>query len=123
MSTNVAPRAQPAPVAGSAGLQAWGALPAWLEAAAQPERVRSALAHSITACAAGELTLEACEIPWLRFKPRTRCWTGSYRLTVAGPQLGQRRVVVLRGMIIPPGLDEPAVAGVAIAFGAPGWRT
>src|SRR5207249_4673469 len=93
------------------------------EAAAQPERVQSALARSIPACATGELTLEACEIRRLRFRANTRCWTGSYRLTVAGPQSGQRRVVVLRGTIIPPGMDEPAAAGAATAFGAQGWRT
>src|SRR2546423_3670612 len=123
MSTNVEPRAQPAPLAVPAGLQALGALPAWLEAAAQPDRVRNALARSIPAFAAGELTLEACEIKRLRFKARTRCWTGSYRFTVAGPQPGQRWVVVLRGLIIPPGMDAPTASGVATAFGAQGWRT
>src|SRR5438067_2871772 len=123
MSTNVEPRDQHAPMAVPVGLQPFGALPAWLEAAAQLERVQSALARSIPACAAGELTLEACEIKRLRFRGKTRCWIGSYCVTVAGPQPGQRRVVVLRGTIIPPGLDEPAAAGAATAFGEPGWRT
>jgi Phosphotransferase enzyme family len=121
MSTNVELRDQHAP--GAVGLPQFGALPAWLEAAAEPERVQSALARAIPACAAGELTLEACEIPWLRFKARTRCWMGSYRVTVVGPQPGQCRVVVLRGTIIPPGLDAPPAAGAAPAFGADGWHT
>src|SRR5205085_9592034 len=103
MSTNVDLRDQHVP--GAVSLQPLGTLPAWLQAAAQPERVRSALVRSIPAFAAGELKLEACEIPWLRFKARIGCWTGSYRLTVTGPRLGQRRVVVLRGRIIPPGMD------------------
>src|SRR5919199_3973018 len=123
MSTNVKLSDQHAPGAVSAGLQQFGALPAWLEAAAQPERVQSALARSIPACAAGELTLEACEIKRLRFRGKTRCWTGSYLLTVAGPQPGQRRVVVLRGTIVPPGMEEPAAAGATPAFGEQGWRT
>src|ERR687885_1837271 len=127
MSINVERRDQHAPRAMPAGLQPFGALPAWLEAAAQPERVRSALARSglkpASACAAGELTLEVCEIKGLRFSAKTGCWTGSYRVTVAGPQPGQRRVVVLRGTIIPPGMEEPAAAGATPAFGEPGWRT
>jgi Phosphotransferase enzyme family len=123
MSTNVKLGDQQAPGAVPAGLQPFGALPAWLEAAAQPERVQSALTRSIPACAAGELTLEACEIKRLRFKAKTRCWIGSYRVTVAGPQPGQRRIVVLRGTIIPPGTDEPAAASAATAFGEHGWRT
>src|SRR5919199_3169023 len=107
MSINVERRDQHAPSAVPAGLQQFTALPAWLEAVAQPECVRSALARSIPACAAGELTLEACEIKRLRFRAKTRCWTGSYCVIVAGPQPGQRRVVVLRGTFIPPGVDEP----------------
>jgi hypothetical protein len=123
VSINVELGEQQAPGAVPAGLQPFGALPVWLEAAAQPERVQRALARSIPACAAGELTLEACEIKRLRFKAKTRCWTGSYRVTVAGPQPGQRRVVVLRGTILPPGMDDPAAASAAPAFGEPGWRT
>src|SRR5918911_3780151 len=127
MSINVELRDQRVPGAVPAGLQPFGALPAWLEAAAQPERVQSALARSglkpASACAAGELTLEPCEIKRLRFRGKTRCWIGSYCVTVAGPQPEQRRVVVLRGTIIPPGMDEPAAASAASAFGEPGWRT
>src|ERR687883_1574133 len=123
MSINVELRDQRVPGAVPAGLQPFGALPAWLEAAAQPERVQSALARSIPAFAAGELTLEACEIRRLRFKAHTRCWMGSYRLSVVGPQPGQRRVVVLCGRIIPPGMDAPAAAGAVPAFGEHGWRT
>src|SRR5919202_1086717 len=123
MSTNVELRDQRTLGPVPAGLHQFGALPAWLQAAAQPERVQSALARSIPVCAAGELQLEACEIRRLRFKAKTRCWMGLYRVTVAGPQSGQRRVVVLRGRIIPPGMDEPAAAGAATTFGAEGWRT
>src|SRR5947208_3497019 len=112
MSTTVERRDQHAPMA--VGLHQFSALPAWLQAAAQPARVQSALARSglkpTSACAAGELKLEACKIKRLRFKANTRCWTGSYRFTVAGPQPGQRRVVVLRGTIVPPGMDAPAAA-------------
>src|SRR5205085_9598016 len=92
-------------------------------AAAGPERVGSAVGRCIPAGAAGELRLEACKIRRLRFRAKTRCWTGSYRITVAGPQPGQRRVVVLRGTIVPPGMDDPPAAGTATAFGAEGWRT
>src|ERR671933_501232 len=123
MSTNVELRDQHAPGAVAAGLHQFGVLPAWLQAAAQPECVQSALARSIPACAAGELELETCEIRRLRFKAKTQCWTGSYRLSVVGPQPGQRRVVVLRGTIVPPGMDAPAAAGAAPAFGEHGWRT
>src|SRR5918911_2009789 len=123
MSINVELRDQHAPGAVPAGLQEFTVLPAWLEAAAQPERVQCVLARSIPGCAAGELTLEACEIKRLRFRGKTRCWIGSYCVTVAGPQPEQRRVVVLRGTIIPPGMDEPAAASAVTAFGEPGWRT
>jgi hypothetical protein len=91
MSTKVELGDQHVSRAVPAGLQPFGALPAWLEAAAQPERMQSALARSILAFAAGELKLQACEMPGLRFKARTQCWTGAYRLTVAGSQLGLTR--------------------------------
>src|SRR5919199_4909951 len=123
MSINVELRDQRAPGAMPAGLHQFGALPTWLEAPAQPERVQSALARSIPTFAAGELKLEDCEIRRLRFKAHTCCWTGSYRVTIAGPQPGQRRVVALRGTIIPPGMDEPAAVSAATAFGEPGWHT
>src|ERR671938_1899453 len=123
MSTNVELRDQHAPGAVPAGLQPFGALPAWLEAAAQPKRVQSALARSLPAFATAELQLEVCEIRLLRFSAKTGCWTGSYRVTVAGPQPGQRRIVVLRGTIVPPGMEEPAAAGATPAFGEHGWRT
>src|SRR5918911_4565349 len=123
MSTNVELRDQHAPGAVPTALYQFGALPAWLEAAAQPERVQSALVRSIPAFASGELTLEACEIRRLRFKANTGYWMGSYRVTVVGPQPGQRRVVALRGRIIPPDMDAPAAAGAAPAFGEQGWRT
>src|ERR687886_1298024 len=123
MSTNVELRDQHAPGAVAAGLHQFTVLPAWLEAAAQPERVQRALARSIPACVAGELTLESCEIKRLRFRGKTRCWIGSYCVTVAGPQPGQRRVIVLRGTIVPPGMDEPTAAGAGPALGGHGGRT
>ena len=123
MSTNVELRDQHALGAVPAGLHQFGALPAWLQDAAKSERVQSALARSIPAFAAGELTLEVCEIKQLRFQANIRCWMGSYRVTVARPQPGQRRVVVLRGMIVPPGMDAPAAARAVTAFGEQGWRT
>src|SRR5918911_794592 len=123
MSINVELRDQRVPGAVPAGLQPFGALPAWLQAAAQPERVQSALARSIPTFAMGELTLEGCKTKRLRFMANTRCWKGSYRLSVVGPQPEQRRVVVLRGTIVPPGMDAPAAAGAAPAFGEHGWCT
>jgi hypothetical protein len=53
MSTNVELRDRHVPGAVPAGLQPLGALPAWLEAAAQPERVQSALARRGLKCALG----------------------------------------------------------------------
>src|SRR5918911_5736179 len=79
MSINVERRDQHAPGAVPAGLHQFTALPAWLEAAAQPERVQSALARSIPTFATGELQLEGCKTKRLRFMAHTRCWTGSYR--------------------------------------------
>src|SRR5919202_1857912 len=123
MSTNVELRDQHAPGAVAAGLHQFGVLPTWLQAAAQPECVQSALARSIPTFATGELQLEGCKTKRLRFMANSRCWTGSYRLSVVGPQPGQRRVVVLRGTIVPPGMDAPTAAGAAPAFGEQGWRT
>jgi hypothetical protein len=86
MSTNVERRDQHAP--GAVSLPQLGALPAWLGAAAQPERVQSARARSglkpASACAGGELTLEACEIKRRRVRDKTRCWLESYCVTVLG---------------------------------------
>ena len=71
MSTNVELRDQRAPGAVPAGLQQFTVLPAWLEAAAQPERVQRTLARSLPAFATAELQLEACEIKGLRFSAKT----------------------------------------------------
>src|SRR5438477_112273 len=48
MSTNVEPRVQHAPMAVPVGLQPFGALPAWLEAAAQPEETALTMLPSLT---------------------------------------------------------------------------
>jgi hypothetical protein len=97
-------------------LQRFGALPDWLSAIADSQRVRGALERGIPEFASGELALQGCEVKRVRLKKDR--WTAMYNLTVAG----MPEVVRLRGTLIPPGRAEPEPAPTTSAFGAEGWR-
>ena len=104
----------------AAGLQRFAALPDWLAAAVQPERVRAALARRVPEFAAGELRLLRCEPEHPRLKAGR--WAAQYRLTIERPGSGERRSVRLRGRLHPPGTAAPAAPAAGAAFGAEGWR-
>jgi hypothetical protein len=119
MSTVGEPQAAPA-AAGADGWRRFAALPDWLIAIDQPERVRRALVQAVPEFASGALTLQACEVHRVRMKDAR--WTAQYRLTVAGPDAAPAREVTLRGTLIPPGASDPAPAADGAAFGAAGWK-
>jgi hypothetical protein len=104
------------------GLSRFATLPAWLDAATDPEHVSRALAGAVPELASGALTI-AVKIESVRF---TRgVWTGTYTLTLTERPGGGQRVAALRGTILPPG--RPVLPGVNSAadspvFGAVGWR-
>jgi hypothetical protein len=106
------------------GLRQFAALPAWLERATTPEPFCAALARAVPELAAGELTIQECDIGHVRIKRDV--WTGVYELTLAGPD-AVPHVLALRGTISPPGRPAPQAADGAdartrLAFGAEGWR-
>ena len=102
------------------GLQSFTRLPDWLTAITQPRRVHDALIHSIPEFASGELRLEACRARQARFKQNR--WMVIYQLTIAGPCPEQRRIMNVRGTLIPPGHAELALVPNGVAFGAKAWR-
>ncbi len=105
------------------GLSQFAALPAWLNAATDPEQVSRALARAVPELASGALTISV-QIKSVRIA--RAAWTGVYTLTLTERPGAGQRVVTLRGTILPPGRPAPpSVDGAADsqAFGAAGWRS
>jgi aminoglycoside phosphotransferase (APT) family kinase protein len=102
-------------------LQRFARLPDWLSAIDDAERVRDELARSIPEFATGALTLLGCEIKRARMKKQI--WTLICRLTTTDPAGGARRVVELRGTLLPPTQPEPQVgAEPQQPLGSAEWR-
>jgi hypothetical protein len=97
-------------------------LPPWLYLAMQPDHVRHALEQEVAEFVSGELSIRECEIRRLRLKSGSACWSGTYRLTIDGPQWRQSQVIELFGIVSPPGLPEPPSPPSYVAFGNIGWR-
>jgi aminoglycoside phosphotransferase (APT) family kinase protein len=95
--------------------------PAWLAAAAAPERICAAVRRQVPEFASGTLTLRNCEIKRLRLRD-TGHWIGLYRFTVDGRPSGRPEVVAVGGTLIPPGLPAPDWVDTGAAFGSDRWR-
>ena len=106
------------------GVRRFAALPDWLDAATQPNRFIEALARAIPEFASGALAIRECDIGHVRLK--RDYWTGVYELTIEGPGAGERRVVALRGTILPPESTENHPEGTQLRtekpFGSEGWQ-
>ena len=103
-----------------APLTTFAALPDWLAAAMQPERVAESLSRHVPPLSDGRLVLLACAPQRLRAKGSD--WLARYQLTVAEPG-GEPREVVLVGYLRPPGQPFPAGFGAeAVPMGVPGWH-
>ena len=120
MSTVEQPRPAAEAADGADGWRRFAALPDWLIAIDQPERVRRALVQAVPEFASGALTVTACDVHRVRMKDAR--WTAQYRLTVAGSDAAPAHEVMLRGTLIPPSAPEPALAASGAAFGAAGWQ-
>ncbi|HKE99750.1 MAG TPA: phosphotransferase [Actinomycetes bacterium] len=90
------------------GLRRLAALPGWLLAAADADRVGAALGEHVPG-------LVGCEAE--RFRHDGATWTAWYDLTVDG--LGH---VMLAGVLHPPGQAPPDRGGEQAPFGDPSWR-
>jgi hypothetical protein len=97
-------------------LHRFGALPGWLVAAADPERIEAALARHEPG-----LTLGGVTVKRLRLNRQDGTWTGRYQVTVTEPD-GVTRALELLGTLFPP-TTGPAPEGRPPArLGTPGWR-
>jgi hypothetical protein len=105
------------------GLRQFATLPGWLSAATDPAQVSAALARHVPELAAGDATIEDCDIGQVRIKRDV--WTGVYKLSLLEGRSGERRAFALRGTIFPPGAPDPAAASEAPAtgraFGSAEW--
>jgi Phosphotransferase enzyme family len=99
-----------------ASLRQFGFLPAWLAAAADPERIGAALVRHEPQLALGRVTAKR-----LRLNRREGTWTGRYEVTVAG-QDGVARALALLGTLYPPAAVPASDSSLATSFGSPGWR-
>lgn len=101
------------------GLLGLGALPEWLAAPAQPERVAAALERIVPEIASGDLAIRRCKPDRLRLKGRG--WEALYVLTLEELQTQTVRQVKLAGVLTPPGVER-ASQPTGGPFGAPDWR-
>lgn len=99
-------------------LDALGRMPAWLTAAAEPDRISALLNPAIPELASGCLTLAACE-PRLRLKADQPAWAVSYELELVDGS-GQGRTKKVAGSFSRP--PEPAGPSSAQGSLAEGWR-
>ena len=111
-----------ATIAGS--LAAFRALPEWLAAGKDAEKVGASLTSRVPEFRDGRLRLLACRCDRLRAKgAQGGEWLARYVLTVMGPE-SEPAEVVLVGNLWPPGTTpaEPPCEPVGAAFGESGWR-
>jgi hypothetical protein len=99
-----------------ASLRRFGLVPAWLAAAADPERVGAALVRHEPQLALGRVAVKR-----LRLNSKQGTWAGRYEATVAGPD-GAAHPVALLGTLYPPTAVPVREGPAAIPFGTPDWR-
>jgi aminoglycoside phosphotransferase (APT) family kinase protein len=102
------------------GLRRLAALPDWLRAALQPERVCEALTRAAPEFASGELRIRDCDPDRLRL--RDQGWDAMYKLTVDGPGQQRDNKVVVVGTLTPPGMPRPSQNPDGGAFGSAEWH-
>lgn len=102
-----------------ASVAPFSALPPWIEAGVDGDRIGDALVEHVPELADGRLA--ACHPERLRAKGRE--WLARYRLRVVGPG-DEETDVVLTGTLWPPSASPPpeAVRSSSVPFGDPGWR-
>ena len=99
-----------------ASLGRFGALPAWLAGAVDPDLIGAVLARHEPGLAIRGVTAKR-----LRLKGDGSAWTGRYQVTAAGPD-GAVREVALTGTLHPPAAAPAADDATAAPFGTAGWR-
>jgi aminoglycoside phosphotransferase (APT) family kinase protein len=109
----------------SDGLRRYAALPEWLTAATQSERVIAALSGAVPEFASGTLTARACKVKHAGLDDASGCWAGDYHITIENPQSEQKQTVVVHGTLFPPGAPRPTTPKASEEtrpFGADRWR-
>jgi Ser/Thr protein kinase RdoA (MazF antagonist) len=98
-------------------LAVFGALPDWLVAITDTERVRLALERAVPDLSSGVQHLGSCVLQRARLKKDS--WTVSYRLALEAPA----REALVEGRLYPPGVAVPdgSVAAPGQPIGAPEW--
>ena len=99
-------------------LDALARMPAWLTAAAEPDRISTLLASAVPELANGSLTLVGCE-PRLRLKSDQPAWAVSYELELVDGG-GREQTAKVAGSFSRP--SEPAEPSSAEGSLAEGWR-
>jgi len=107
------------------GLPQLAALPTWLLAPLQSERVVEALRCEVPEFSSGALILRRAKIRRMLLKEDAGGrWAGTYHLTIEDPSTGERGLA-LRGTLTPPHLQADtgmATASVSGVFGTDSWR-
>jgi len=107
------------------GLRKLVALPNWLLAPLQSDRVVESLRREVPEFSSGALVLRGAKIKRMTLKEDARGrWAGTYHLTIEEPSAGKRSVA-LRGTLTPAHLHTDtgmAATSVSGAFGTDSWR-
>ena len=104
----------------AAGLAKLAALPEWLLAPLQADRVQAELRRQVPEFASGALALAGVKIKRMLLKDDGR-WAGTYNLAIEDPADG-KRAVALRGVFTPAHLGAVAPAAPQAPLGAADWR-
>ena len=96
--------------------------PTWMDAVLDRDRVLGALVAHVPELASGALRITEWSDPRLALKESSGRWRGMYRLQVEGfPGEGAREVLI-RAVLLAPGLPTPENDSTTQPFGSEGWR-
>jgi len=100
-------------------LRQFEALPAWVEAAVDPDLVGATLMATVPELARGAPAFRGCRITRPRLQESR--WRVRYLVTVAGSD-GVPRCIPLVGELVPPGMPPLRGERESAGFGSSGWR-
>jgi hypothetical protein len=96
------------------------ALPDWLMAATQPNRVVEALERNVEEFVAGTLLIQRCKLDRLRLKGQH--WDARYELVISGLNGESVTQVMLAGTLTPPNINRSDQGETTGVFGTTEWH-
>ena len=102
------------------GVQSLQALPDWMMAARDPDRICAVFSQAIPEFRSGELILHECDTSNIRYKGEN--WQGFYELTVSKPGEASTTQIDLDGILSPPNISSNRALLVEHSLGSADWH-